>query len=62
MNRIYTVLKCGCRISWDDGGALIPCENYSVCQSYNYCVEHKICGFCGQCLICVDNHGGCINE
>ncbi len=54
--RIYTELVCGCLISCDGGGGLIPCENNSdVCQSYKYLDEHLFCSFCGECTVCYEH-------
>lgn len=59
MSRIYTQLECGCLISCDNGGGLIPCENYIVCQSFRYIKEHKSCNFCGDCIICYSHSYEC---
>ena len=56
MSRTYIELSCGCQISCDDGGALIPCENnQGVCRSYGYIEEHFFCSICGECVVCYDH-------
>ena len=55
MSRTYTELSCGCQVSCDDGGGLIPCENEGDCKSYRYTEEHRFCDFCGNCIVCYDH-------
>ena len=62
MGRLYTVLKCGCNISCDGGGGLVPCEHDGInpeCEASDYIKEHKTCKVCGDCMICCD-HGDCV--
>jgi len=56
MNRDYTTLDCGCLISCDGGGGLIPAcsgllERSPNCKVDEYMKKHNIwCG--GYCKIC----------
>lgn len=61
MSRIYVRLKCGCYVSCDNGGGLIPCsyeEENPDCKAQEYIKRHKFCEKCGECLICY-NHSDC---
>lgn len=53
MSRYYTQLECGCLISCDGGGGLIPvCHGFNekICKVPEYQKEHEMCGGC--CKIC----------
>jgi len=53
MARYYTQLECGCLISCDGGGGLIPvCHglNQRICKVNEYMKEHEMCGGC--CKVC----------
>lgn len=53
--RTYQQLECGCLVSCDSGGGLIPCEYEDTnpnCKSREYIKEHKTCEKCGECTIC----------
>jgi len=54
MSRTYIQLECGCLISCDGGGGLIPCDydENPNCKSREYMDEHKSCSECGECVIC----------
>jgi len=59
MGRTYDTLECGCCISCDGGGGLVPCFGAdSDCKAGEYIDEHKCCDVCGNCLVCFD-HGCC---
>ena len=49
MGRFYTELECGCLISCDGGGGLMPCDN-SDCKADEYLKEHEMVD--GYCKIC----------
>ena len=56
MGRFYTELKCGCLISCDGGGGLIPCSyecNNPNCKADEYVEEHEMVG--GYCKVCHPN-------
>lgn len=53
MGREYDKLECGCLISCDGGGSLIPCsfdDSNPDCKVKEYMNEHKFCG--GYCKVC----------
>ncbi len=53
MGRIYKKLECGCLISCDGGGGLIPCtfdDSNPNCKAREYMKKHKIKH--GYCPIC----------
>jgi len=49
MGRIFSDLECGCLISCDGGGGLMPCDSEN-CKAQEYIEEHKMLG--GHCRIC----------
>jgi hypothetical protein len=55
MSRLYTPLECGCLISCDGGGGLIPCDNPD-CKAREYMDEHQACKHCGECKVCYPDH------
>jgi len=57
MGRLYIELECGCLISCNGGGGLMPCDEKD-CKASEYMDEHKSCKVCGDCLVCYD-HGEC---
>jgi len=59
MSKTYTTLKCGCDVSCDGGGRVIPCNSLD-CYSDEYFELHVSCWICGECLVCCD-HDGCID-
>ncbi len=54
MSREYRTLECGCLVSCENGGGLIPCDG-EYCLSDAFLDIHRICNACGGCLNC-DNH------
>jgi len=51
MGRTYTQLSCGCLISCDGGGGLIPgCDEGKDCKVIEYMNEHIM--FMGECKVC----------
>ena len=59
MSRTYTELKCGCLISCDGGGGLVPCDSNSLgtgtCYADKWTKQHKFCPHCGECMLCADH-------
>lgn len=57
MSRQYIDLSCGCQVSCEGGGGLIPCGNddSNVCESYRYIDEHFFCSICEECVVCYDH-------
>lgn len=61
MSRTYHELECGCLISCENGGGLIPCSYFEEnpnCKAKEYIDKHKCCEICGECIICYD-HENC---
>ena len=58
MSRTYTELSCGCLISCDGGGGLIPVCDETNCSVKEYLKKHQIKN--GKCSIChgTDRNGG----
>jgi hypothetical protein len=60
-SRWYTELACGCLISCDKGGGLVPC-NSSNCLAGEWQKDHPACEWCGNCLKCIPDHSKCEEE
>lgn len=60
MSRNYTTLSCGCQVTCDEGGGLLPCVDKETCVLETYLYEHQYCDFCNECVICY-NHWDCMN-
>lgn len=58
MSRTYVQLKCGCFVSCDGGGGLIPC-NSEDCEFDEWKKYHRFCPWCGECLHCIPDHKQC---
>jgi len=59
MGREYEVLECGCFVSCDGGGGLIPCgKPESECKVNAYIKRHRNCDYCNKCLVCA-SHRDC---
>jgi len=55
MSRSYIQLECGCLISCDGGGGLMPCDS-KECKALEYTTKHKLCQKCGECIVCFPDH------
>ena len=55
MGRLYTALECGCLISCNGGGGLMPCDT-DGCVASEYIEQHKPCEYCGECMTCNPYH------
>lgn len=60
MSRTYIELVCGCLVSCDSGGGLVPCSS-DKCKFKEWSEKHQLCSWCGDCLTCY-NHGGCEDD
>jgi len=59
MGRAFEELDCGCFISCEGGGGLIPCgKPESECKAGEYLRRHRKCEYCGECLVCCE-HRSC---
>lgn len=60
MSRLYHELECGCLVSCDGGGGLIPCDflgdENPDCKVDDWLKEHQRCDVCDECLICYDHY------
>lgn len=46
-DRYYTFLECGCLVSCDGGGGLMPCEKeFPECKLEEYMKKHIMIGGC----------------
>lgn len=54
MGRDYVELECGCLVSCDGGGGLIPygCDQDEDCKFDEWSTQHPLCRWCGYCLAC----------
>ena len=63
MGRVYIELECGCLVSCDGGGGLIPCDFDGInpdCKFGEWLEKHPFCDWCGECLTCHPNdHDEC---
>jgi len=66
MARVYTQLDCGCYVSCDAGGGLIPCNflhESTDCQLKAWKAGHPLCDWCGECLNCYPlSHEECLRK
>jgi len=58
VGRVYSVLECGCHVSCDGGGGLIPCTYEDAnpdCKFEEWNKLHRTCPLCCECSICYCN-------